>query len=114
VDEQALPPAVVRVARALVASGFDPGVTEDVQADGERPPYTVPEAARLLKVHESTLYRAIQSGDLPALSVGRAGRAIRIPADDFDAFKAKRMIRRVGHRTRRAVTPITAARGAVA
>lgn len=93
-DDLVVPPAVLKVARALVASGFDAG-TDEPQDDAERPPYRVPEAATLLKVHESTLYRAIQNGALGAYSVGAAGRAIRIPADELDAFRARRMIRRL-------------------
>jgi excisionase family DNA binding protein len=61
------------------------------------PPYLAPEAAALLKVHDSTLYRAIQAGRLQAFSVGAAGRAIRIPADELEAFKARRMIRKAQH-----------------
>lgn len=91
-DEQAIPAAVLKVARALIASGFDVGEIEETPA-ADRPPYLVPEAAALLKVHESTLYRAIQAGQLDAYSVGLSGRAIRIPAGALDAFKARRMIR---------------------
>lgn len=91
-EDPAVSPAVLKVARALVASGFDAG-TDDESPEIERPPYRVPEAAVLLKVHESTLYRAIQTGALGAFSVGVAGRAIRIPADELDAFRARRMIR---------------------
>jgi excisionase family DNA binding protein len=95
VEDLAVPPAVLKVARALIASGFDAGITDEPQG-GERPPWKVPEAAARLKCHESTLYRAIQSGDLAAYSVGAAGRAIRIPADELDAFMARRMIRALG------------------
>jgi excisionase family DNA binding protein len=91
-DQVVVSPAVLKVARALVASGFDAGPDEP-QEDAERPVYRVQEAAALLKVHESTLYRAIQRGALGAYSIGAAGRAIRIPADEFDAFRARRMIR---------------------
>jgi excisionase family DNA binding protein len=106
VNEQPVTPAVLRVAQALIASGFAPGVTEDPPAsDDERPPYKVPEAARLLKVHESTLYRAIQTGSLSAYSVGESGRAIRIPAAELDAFKVRRMIRAARTRTRTRAVP---------
>ena len=95
VEDLDVPPAVLKIARALVASGFDARETEP-QEGAERPPYKVPEAAERLNVHESTLYRAIQAGELIAYSVGAAGRAIRIPADELDAFKARRMIRALG------------------
>jgi excisionase family DNA binding protein len=55
-------------------------------------PWTVPEAAAHLKVHESTLYRAIQKGRLGAYSVGSGGRAIRIPPAELQAFKARGLI----------------------
>lgn len=78
------------MARALVASGL---AGQPAQEDITRRPYTVPEAAVALRVHESTLYRAIQSGELAAYSVGNAGRAIRIEAAELDAFKNRRKIR---------------------
>jgi excisionase family DNA binding protein len=96
--EQQISAAVLKVARALLASGFDESVLGDTPADDERPPYTVPEAAKALKVDNSTIYRAIQAGEIDAYSVGTAGRAIRIPAEEFAAFKARRMI--AAHRDR--------------
>ena len=94
--EDHISPDVLEVARALVASGLTTRcVSESEPAEcAECPPYTVPEAAERLKVHESTLYRAIQDGYLRAFSVGSGGRAIRIPAAELEAFKARRMIRR--------------------
>jgi excisionase family DNA binding protein len=35
---------------------------------------TVPEVARYLRVHNMTVYRLIQRGDLPAMRVGRSWR----------------------------------------
>jgi excisionase family DNA binding protein len=98
VEQQPIPAAVLKVARALLASGFDASAL-DAPAEDDRPPYTVPEAARLLKVDPSTLYRAIDAGEIDAYSVGQAGRAIRIPAAEFDAFKARRMIAGKARRT---------------
>ena len=91
-----IPPDVLQVARALVASGLTALRSNGESEQGtcsERPPYTVPEAAAQLRVHESTVYRAIKDGELDAYSVGSSGRAIRIPASDLDAFKARRKIR---------------------
>jgi len=92
--EDQIPPEVLALARAFVASGL--GVRcagKDEPTEAERPPWTVAEAAAHLKVHESTLYRAIQAGSLGAYSVGSGGRAIRIPDRELGAFKARRMIR---------------------
>ena len=88
---------VLEVARALVASGLIARNASEPEAAecAEQPPYTAPEAAGQLRVHESTLYRAIQDGDLGAYSVGSGGRAIRIPATELEAFKARRMIKRL-------------------
>ncbi len=91
--EDHISPDVLALARALVASGLTAPRRRQAQ-EPERPPYTVPEAAEQLNVHESTLYRAIQAGGLGAYSVGSGGRAIRIPAGELEAFKARRMIRR--------------------
>jgi excisionase family DNA binding protein len=92
--DDCIPSDVLDLARALAAAGLAPRRPDP--EPGERPPYTVPEAADMLRVHESTLYRAIQDGDLGAYSAGSGGRAIRIPAGELDAFKARRMIRRPG------------------
>jgi excisionase family DNA binding protein len=85
---------VLLVARALVAAGLGSRRESEPAERDDRPPLTVPEAAGQLRVHESTLYRAIQDGILGAYSVGSGGRAIRIPAAELDAFKARKRIRR--------------------
>lgn len=87
-------PDVLAIARMLIAGGIAGRCPSEPEASAERPPHTVPEAAELLRVHESTLYRAIQDGDLGAYSVGSGGRAIRIPDAELQAFKARRRIRR--------------------
>lgn len=46
---------------------------------------TVAEVASILRVSTMTVYRLIQSGDLPAL---RVGKSYRLRADDVDAFLA--------------------------
>ena len=48
------------------------------------------EAAKLLGLTTSTLYRLIDDGQLPAY---RFGRVIRIKANDIDAFIASSMIK---------------------
>lgn len=51
-----------------------------------RPPeswLTVPEIAVLLRVSRMTVYRRIETGELPA---HRIGRALRIREKDFDAY----------------------------
>jgi excisionase family DNA binding protein len=89
-----LSPDILEMARVLIASGVTAQHTqEDMPRDDERPPYTVPEAAAIMRVHEATLYRAIQKGELRAFSAGSGGRAIRIPAGELDAFKKRRTIR---------------------
>jgi excisionase family DNA binding protein len=45
----------------------------------------VKEAADVLRVHESTVRRAIQSGELQAVTLGAHGR-YRIRREDVDAF----------------------------
>lgn len=89
--EEQISPDVLALARVLADAVATTAAAREEPA-GERPPYTVPEAASLLRVHESTLYRAIQQGEIEAYSVGSGGRAIRIPASEFDAFKRRRVV----------------------
>jgi excisionase family DNA binding protein len=53
---------------------------------------TLQELARYLRVHEMTVYRMIQRGDLPAL---RVGRAWRFRKDQIDRWLAQREINNV-------------------
>jgi excisionase family DNA binding protein len=46
----------------------------------------IPEAARVLGVGRTTLYRLIDNGDIRVL---RIGRAVRIPVDELQAFVAR-------------------------
>lgn len=46
---------------------------------------TVEEAANILAVSKMTVYRLIESGDMPVL---RVGRSYRIRGDDFDRYLA--------------------------
>jgi len=48
---------------------------------------TVTEVADLLRVSNMTVYRLVQSGELPAV---RVGRSYRIREDDVDQFLAGR------------------------
>lgn len=88
---EAVSPAVLKAALALVASGL--GAGDESTGSDDRPPHTVPEAAKRLRVHECTVYRAIQERRLRAYSAGSGGRAIRIPADALDEFVASQTIR---------------------
>ena len=44
---------------------------------------SIPEAARLLEVHQNTIRRWIAQGELPAHRLGRTGRHLRIYEDDL-------------------------------
>ena len=50
--------------------------------------YTVAECARIVRVNPNTIYRAVERGDFPAV---RVGRALRIPARDFDRLRGGTM-----------------------
>lgn len=51
-----------------------------------RKPYRVADVARILDVHQSTVYRDIESGRLRALRVGTGKGALRILPDALDAY----------------------------
>ena len=53
-------------------------------SDFERPFYTVPEAAELLRVHENTIYRLIRSKQIEHYKVGVQ---IRISAAELERLK---------------------------
>lgn len=53
-------------------------------SDFERPFYTVPEAAALLRVHENTIYRLIRSKRIEHYKVGVQ---IRISAAELERLK---------------------------
>ena len=48
---------------------------------------TVGEVASVLRVSNMTVYRLINSGDLPAV---RIGRSFRLRSEDFDRYLADR------------------------
>lgn len=53
-------------------------------SDFERPFYTVPEAAEILRVHENTIYRLIRSKQIEHYKVGVQ---IRISAAELERLK---------------------------
>ena len=53
-------------------------------SDFERPFYTVPEAAKILRVHENTIYRLIKNKRIEHYKVGRQ---IRIAASELEKLK---------------------------
>lgn len=92
-DDHAIPPAVLKIARALVASGIE--VTDATESPGgteEPESYRVREIAEKLKVDESTVYRWIEKGRLRAYRFEDGG-SIRVPADEFEAFKRRGLMR---------------------
>jgi excisionase family DNA binding protein len=87
-NDQVIPPAVLRLAEALVASGFDPSCVAEPPKAERTEPYLVSEAAKELRVHVSTVYRDVETGRCGAFRVGAGRGAIRIPAEDFKAYQA--------------------------
>ena len=83
--DQTIPPAVLKLAQALVANGII-DVTECAKNPRQKP-YRVPEVAALLDVHRSTVYRDIESGRCGAYRVGEGSGALRISVEDFEAYK---------------------------
>jgi putative molybdopterin biosynthesis protein len=53
-------------------------------SDFERPFYTIPEAAELLRVHENTLYNMVRRKELTHYKVGKQ---IRIVAAELEKLK---------------------------
>ena len=53
-------------------------------SDFERPFYTVPEAAEILRVHENTIYRLIKK---KAIEYYKVGAQIRIAAAELERLK---------------------------
>lgn len=87
-NDQAIPPAVLEVARALVASGLTFEDVAKCSKNTRTRPYRVKEVADALDVHVSTVYRDIDAGRLVALRVGSGRGAIRVPVEELDAYKA--------------------------
>ncbi len=56
---------------------------------------TVEQVAKELQVHKNRVYSWIQSGELPAIDIGRRGKhSYRISRSDLDAFKQARKTKR--------------------
>lgn len=95
-DGHEIPPAVLKLAQTLVANGIalpDPAEGEETR---EAPlSYRVREIAAELKVAPSTVYRWIEHGALGAMRLGGGGQSIRVPADEFEAFKRRGLMRAV-------------------
>ena len=53
-------------------------------SDFDRPFYTVPEAAELLRVHENTLYNMVRRGEIEHYKVGKQ---IRLSAAELEKLK---------------------------
>jgi len=50
---------------------------------------TVAEIAAILRISKMTVYRLIESGDIPAL---RVGRSFRVPEDDVKQYLERAMV----------------------
>lgn len=86
-DMEAIPPAILQLAKALVASGVDLDPAPPRRTETRRKPYRVAEVATALDVHRSTVYRDIETGRCRAYRVGRGRGALRISVDDFEKYK---------------------------
>lgn len=92
--DDCISPQVIAVAQLLIASGLAAQIARAEAAEQPRTDvYTVQEIAADMRVHESTIYRAIQDGCLKAIAVGQGGRGIRVEPAAYEAFKADRKIR---------------------
>ncbi len=84
---------LAQAAAAAYAGGTEKGgptvqLEQSWQPEQARSPFvTVNEVASQLRVSSMTVYRLVQSGQLPAV---RVGRSYRIRADDLDRFLGAR------------------------
>lgn len=86
-NDQAIPPAVLKVAEALIASGIDLCEFAKPAVKREKP-YRVAEVAKALDVHRATVYRDVEAGRCGAFRIGSGSGAIRISVEDFEKYKA--------------------------
>ena len=56
-------------------------------SDFDRPFYTIPETAALLKVHENTIYKMVRAGKIEHYKIGKQ---IRISAAELEKLKIER------------------------
>lgn len=87
-DQQAVPPEVLKIAQALVASGLDLCGGSKRPDKQRKKPYRVAEIAALLDVHRATVYRDIESGRLEAHRIGSGSGALRIEPEDYEKYRA--------------------------
>jgi excisionase family DNA binding protein len=87
-DQEAIPPAVLKVAQALVAGGLDICGTPERSEAPRQKPYRVAEVAAELDVHRATVYRDVEAGRCGAYRIGQGSGAIRISVEDFEKYKA--------------------------
>lgn len=85
-DPEAIPPAILRLAEALVA-GVDLNAAPPQRKKTRTKPYRVAEVAGALDVHRSTVYRDIEAGRCRAYRVGSGRGTLRISVDDFESYK---------------------------
>lgn len=85
-----IPPEVLKLAKALIASGFsidDLPTTAAPPSNQRQEPYRVAEVAELLGVHRATIYRDIADGRCEAYRIGSGNGTIRIAVEDFEAYR---------------------------
>lgn len=88
-DQEAIPPAVLKVAQALIAAGgLNICGTPNRPEAPRRKPYRVAEVADELDVHRATVYRDVEAGRCGAYRIGQGSGAIRISVEDFEDYKA--------------------------
>lgn len=56
-------------------------------SDFDRPFYTIPETAELLKVHENTIYNMVRRGEIEHYKIGKQ---IRISSAELEKLKVER------------------------
>lgn len=91
-----LTPEVIRLARLIAASGVAAAVSEPARVE----PYRVPEAAKIVGVHQATLYREVRAGNCRAFRIGTGKGAIRIPPEALAEY-----LKRIEARAAVAVAP---------
>jgi len=60
---------------------------------GAAAPYRVGEVAELMNAGKSTVYRLIESGELPAFRAGSGRGGLRVPREAYEKFVRARAVR---------------------